>query len=237
VHRHLLRPLVIRFGTAIVGLVLLAGCTSNPQSTEDPAGLTAPPGTLTTFPSIAPARAPEQVAQDDRATAQAAMPTDADVPGFARPAQQPATTLKLCPARTQTVPDSIVHTFGFWSGTGANEGRTLTVAIVLDPANAPADRLLATLLPQDCAVDANGFHYVYDRQPYERSDGWSGTLNTILATDTRTGAHSYESAFVLSKGDALVNVVAGRSARDTFDPSVDEAARKYLDLVLDRLAV
>jgi len=29
-----LRPLVIRLGTAIVGLVLLAGCTSDSQSTS-----------------------------------------------------------------------------------------------------------------------------------------------------------------------------------------------------------
>jgi len=113
------------------------------------------------------------VAQDDRATAQAAMPTDAEVPDSPARLSKPATTLKSLPGPgPRPCPIRSCTTFGFWSGTGANEGRTLTVAIVLDPANAPADRLLATLLPQDCAVDANGFHYVYDRQPYERSDGW-----------------------------------------------------------------
>lgn len=218
----------------LLAVVVAAGCSTTP----DGSGVSdkAPPGTITPYASTAPAEPPAQVAKDNRALAQAAMPTNKDVPGFAA-AKPKAATLMLCPVLAKTVPGPIVHSYDVWSGRGANAGRTLAVTVVLDPAKAPADSMLATLLPQDCAVDAAGTHYVYDRQPQERSDGWEGVLNTIVATDLRTGRHSYASAYLMSKGDALVNVVATRAGRDRFDPSVDEAAAHYLDLVLGRFAV
>ncbi|MCI2416750.1 hypothetical protein MOQ72_04885 [Saccharopolyspora sp. K220] len=219
--------------TVAAGLVVLASCASGPFA-GGPAE-TAPPVSITRYADAAPPRPPEQVAVDNRAIAQAALPTDADLPGFASASPTEARLL-LCPTATETVPDSIVHASGSWSGTGDQAGRTLTVTVVFDPEKAPADRLLATLLPQDCAEDAGGFHYVYDRQPFEQSDGWSGALNTILATDTRTGQHSYRTAYLVSKGDALVNVVASRADRETFDPSVDETAAHALELVLGRFA-
>jgi hypothetical protein len=219
--------------TCALALAVLAGCSTTPA---DGVSDKAPPDTITPYASTAPPEPPEQVAKDNRALTRAAMPTGKEVPGFAaaRPKQA---TLMLCPTLAKTVPGSITQAYDVWSGRGANAGRTLAVTVVLDPAKAPADSMLATLLPQDCAVDANGMHYVYDRQPQERSDGWEGVLNTIVATDTRTGKHSYSTAYLMSKGDALVNVVASRAGRDRFDPSVDEAAAHYLDLVLGRFAV
>ncbi len=214
----------------LVALVL-AGCTAEPADDAS----TAPPDTITRYPSTEPAAPPEQVAKDNAAVAAAAVPTDADVPGFA-PAHPAEATLLLCPPLAQPVPGTVVHSFGGWAGTGADAGRTLAVTVVLDPRNAPADTLLATLLPPDCADEADGVRYIYDRQPVERPDGWTGVLNTIVTTDTRTGATRYDSAYLVSKGDALVNVVAGRADRDRFDPSVDESASRYLDLVLERFA-
>lgn len=210
----------------------LAGCTADPADDAS----TAPPDTITQYPSTAPAPPPEQVAKDNAEVAAAAVPTDADVPGFA-PARPTEATLTLCPPLARPVPTTIVHSFGVWEGTGADAGRTLAVTVVLDPRNAPADTLLATLLPPDCAEEADGLRYVYDRQPVERSDGWTGVLNTIVTTDTRTGATRYDSAYLMSKGDALVNVVAGCADRDRFDPSVDESATRFLELVLERFAV
>lgn len=218
----------------VLSLAVLAGCSTTPA--DSGVSDKAPPDTITPYASTAPPEPPAQVAKDNRALTRAAMPTGRDVPGFAA-AKPKQATLMLCPALAKTVPGSVVQAYDVWSGRGANAGRTLAVTVVLDPAKAPADTMLATLLPQDCAVDANGMHYVYDRQPQERSDGWEGVLNTIVATDLRTGKHSYATAYLMSKGDALVNIVATRAGRDRFDPSVDEAAAHYLDLVLGRFAV
>jgi len=110
---------------------------------------------------------------------------------------------------------------------------------VLDPKEAAPDTLLATLMPQDCPKrDENGTTYVHDRQPYER-DGWTGALNTSVAT-TAGGARYYESTYLISKGDALVNVVAGREPVDaatTFDPTVDEVAARCLDTMVERFPI
>ncbi|MGP4020382.1 hypothetical protein [Saccharopolyspora sp. 5N708] len=217
--------------TVAAGFVVLAGCSSPSDGLAD----TAPPVSITRYPDAAPARPPEQVAKDNRAIAEDALPADADLPGFA-PASPGEARLLLCPAVTEAVPDSVVHASKTWTGTGDQVGRTLTVTVVFDPQNAPADRLLATLLPPECAEDTGGFHYVYDRQPFEQSDGWSGVLNTILATDTRSGEHSYRTAYLVSKEDALVNVVASRAGRETFDPTVDETAADALKVVLRKFA-
>jgi len=211
----------------VAALLGLAGCTAGPA--DDPAA-TAPPDTITRYPSTAPAAPPSVVARENGATVAAALPTDADVPGFTRAADAP-TELKLCPTRVQTLPASVVHQSARWQGAD----RGLYVTAVLDPKQAPADTLLATLTPQDCPEQADGWTYVYDRQPFERSDGWTGTLNTILST-AADGRQRYESVYLLSKGDALVNVVASRENRATFDPTVDEAAAHYVELVLARFA-
>jgi hypothetical protein len=173
------------------------------------------------------------VARENGATVAAALPTDAEVTGFTRPAAPPPTTLKLCPTAPREVPPTLVHSAGFWSA----GPRSLAVVAVLDD-KAPADQLLATLSPQDCpAEDKDGNEYVYDRQPYESPDGWTGTLNTSLKTGP-AGDKSYESIYLLSKGEALVNVVAGGPVGPavSFDPAIDETAAHYLQLVLDRFA-
>ncbi|MPZ84287.1 MAG: hypothetical protein GEV28_29365 [Actinophytocola sp.] len=218
----------------LAALLVVAGCSSSGGSADDAARNTAPPGTVTPYASTEPPRPPKQVAKDNKAVAAAALPTS--VPGYA-PAPPKEASLKLCPTLVKTVPGSLVQAFNVWRGTGANAGRTLAVTVVYDPENAPADGMLATLLPPDCAAEADGTHYVYDRQPQERSDGWEGVLNTILATNTQTGAHSYETAYLMSKDDALVNVVASRANRDTFDPSVDQVAADTLETVLARFAI
>jgi hypothetical protein len=219
----------MRLIPALVACLALAACTSTPA--DDPEAV-APSNTITRYPSTAPPRPAEEVSRDNRASAAAAVPTDAEVPGLA-PARPKQAVLTLCPTLTFAVPASVTHAYGVWRG----GGRSLAVTAVLDPANAPADRLLATLFPPDCPSDVDGVTYVYDRQPIERSDGWTGALNTILATDTRTGKHSYQAAYLLSKGDALVNVIAGRDGRQRFDPSVDESAADHLELALARFAV
>lgn len=213
----------------VVLFFALTACTT----AQDPAAQ-APPDTITRFPSTAPPVPPSVVARENTTTVAAAVPTDAEVPGYTR--ATPPAVLMLCPTSTQELPKTIVHAAGTWAGAGDNADRTLAVTAVLDPQQAPADRLLATLMPADCPPRADGKEYVYDRQPYERSDGWTGVLNTILTTDTATGAHTYTSAYLLSKGDALVNVIATRQNRATFDPSVDEVAAHYMELVLDRFA-
>jgi hypothetical protein len=209
--------------------VLFFALTACATTAPDPEA-TAPPDTITRYPSTAPEAPPSVVARENGATVTAAVPTDADVPGYTR--ADPAGVLMLCPTAPQQVPASIVHATGTWSA----PERGLTVTAVLDPQNAPADTLLARLMPQDCPDRKDTKHYVYDRQPYERSDGWTGVLNTILATDTATGAQSYTSVYLLSKGDALVNVIADRANRATYDPSVDEVAAHFMELVLDRFA-
>ncbi|HEY0454397.1 hypothetical protein [Actinophytocola sp.] len=221
------RPLLCLAAVALV----LTGCSADP-SAEEAARNTAPPDTITPYASTSVPTS--RVVADNKAVTAAALPTS--VPGYA-PARPKEATLRLCPPLAKTVPGKLVQAFNVWHGTGANAGRTLAVTIVYDPENAPADSMLATLLPPDCATDAGGTHYVYDRQPQERSDGWEGVLNTILATDVQTGAHSYESAYLMSKGDALVNVVASRTNRATYDPTVDQVAADYLEAVLERFAV
>ncbi|GAB3442071.1 hypothetical protein GCM10027436_27340 [Actinophytocola sediminis] len=211
---------------ALVCCVVLTGCTATPA---DEAAAVAPPGTITPYASTEPPTPVADLARQNRDIAAAAVPTE--VAGFAPKATTEA-VLTLCPSLAAPVPAELVHAFGTWTAAG----RTLAVTVVLDPANAPADQLLATLLPSDCPAQADGVHYVFDRQPIERSDGWTGVLNTILATDQRTGAQSYTAAYLLSKGDALVNVVAGRADRATFDPSVDQTAADQLELTIARFA-
>ena len=87
----------------LVTALVLAGCTADP--TDDAS--TAPPNTITQYPSTAPAAPPEQVAKDDAEVAAAAVPTDADVPGFA-PARPAEATLTLCPPLARPVPGTAV---------------------------------------------------------------------------------------------------------------------------------
>lgn len=223
-----------RLLSCLAAVLVVAGCSSSGESADEAARNTAPPDTITPYASTAPPEPPAQVAKDHRAVAAAALP--ASVPGYT-PAPPDQATITLCPTLAKTVPGELVQAFNVWRGAGANAGRTLSVTVLYDPSNAPADSMLATLLPPNCATEADGASYVYDRQPQERSDGWSGVLNAILATNTRTGAHSYTSAYLMSKDDALVNVVASRANRDTFDPSVDEVAADTLETVLGRFAV
>lgn len=222
----------MKFLCALVFCAVLAGCSATPAA-DDPAGV-APPATISTYASTEPASPPAEVARQNRDVAAAAVP--ARVPGFT-PATAGEAVLRLCPSLSRPVPADLVHAFGVWSGSGRDAGRTLAVTAVLDPENAPADQLLATLLPSDCPAEADGVHYVFDRQPIERSDGWTGVLNTILATDQRTGEHTYEAAYLLSKGDALLNVVAGRADRSSFDPSVDETAADTVERAIAAFAV
>lgn len=221
----------MRKALAVVLSLVLAGCSAN--SGSDPADH-APPDTISRYPSTAPPVPPSAVARENGQTVAAALPTDAEVTGLTRPATPPPTTLKLCPTAPREVPASLVHAAGYWAG-GA--GQSLAVVTVLDQKN-PADQLLATLSPQDCPdKDDKGNQYVYDRQPYESKDGWTGTLNTSLRTDA-TGAKSYEAIYLLSKDQALVNVVASGPVGPTvnYDPAIDETAAHYLQLVLDRFA-
>jgi hypothetical protein len=214
---------------AVVLFLALTGCSANAGT--DPADV-APPDTITRYPSTAPVP-PSAVARENGEVVTAALPTDAEVTGLTRPAAPPPTTLKLCPTAPREVPSSLVHAAGYWSA-GA---RSLAVVTVLDQ-KTPADQLLATLTPQDCPdKDDEGNQYLYDRQPYESPEGWTGTLNTSLRTDA-TGNRSYEAIYLLSKNDALVNVVAGGPVGPTvnFDPAIDETAAHYLQLVLDRFA-
>ncbi|OLF08029.1 hypothetical protein BLA60_24470 [Actinophytocola xinjiangensis] len=226
----------MKFLCALVFCVVAAGCSagcSAPPAADDPAGV-APPATISTYASTEAPAPPAEVARANRDVARAAVP--ARVPGFT-PAGAGEAVLRLCPSLSRVVPADLVHAFGVWSGTGRDAGRSLAVTAVLDPENAPADQLLATLLPSDCPAQVDGVHYVFDRQPIERSDGWTGVLNTILATDQATGERSYEAAYLLSKGDALLNVVAGRAGRATFDPSVDQTAADTVERAIAAFAV
>jgi hypothetical protein len=219
------RVLVVLFA------LVLAGCSASPGDSAD----VAPPDTITRYPSTEPPVPPSAVARQNGQTVAAAMPTDAEVTGLTRPASPPPTTLKLCPTAPRTVPSSLVHAAGFWAG---GTGQSLSVVAVLDQ-KTPADQLLTTLSPQDCpSKDDKGNQYLYDRQPYETKDGWEGSLNTSLRTDS-AGNKSYEAIYLLSKNEALVNVVAGGPVGPTvnFDPAIDETAAHYLQLVLDRFAV
>jgi hypothetical protein len=220
----------------LLGFVLafaVAACTG--ESTEDETS--APPGTVSRYVSSTAPVPPSVAAQQNAAIAAAALPSDADVPGYTRPADQPTTVLKLCPTIVEVLETDVVRASVFWR-TAAQDASIYAVA-VLDPVNAPADRLMATLAPPDCPDrDEGGTRYVHDRQPYER-DGWTGWLNTSLATPL-SGARYYQSSYLLSKGDALVNVAADRvvvDATTSFDPTVDAAATHCLEVVLDRFAV
>jgi hypothetical protein len=219
----------MRKALALLLFLALAGCSAN--SGTDPADV-APPDTISRYPSTAPVP-PSAVARENGQTVAAALPTDAEVTGLTRPATPPPTMLELCPTAPREVPSSLVHAAGYWSG----GGQSLAVVTVLDQ-KTPADQLLATLTPQDCPdKDDKGNQYLYDRQPYETPEGWTGTLNTSLRTDP-TGTRSYEAIYLLSKNDALVNVVAGGPVGPTvnFDPAIDETAAHYLQLALDRFA-
>ncbi len=210
--------------------LVLTGCAAGPDDSAD----VAPPDTISRYPSTAPPVAPSDVARENGQVVAAAMPTDAEVTGLTRPATPPPATLRLCPTAASEVPSSLVHAAGYWAG-GA--GQSLAVVAVLDQ-KTPADQLLATLSPQNCPdKDDQGNQYLYDRQPYESKDGWTGTLNTSLRT-APTGARTYEAIYLLSKNDALVNVVAGGPVGPAvnFDPAIDETAAHYLQLVLDRFA-
>lgn len=208
-----------------------AACTD--ESSGDEAS--APTGTVSQFPSSTASVPSSVTAQQNAAIAAAALPTDVDVPGYTRPANQPTTVLKLCPTIVETVTSDVVRASVLWR-TAAQDGSIYAVA-VLDPVNAPANQLMATLAPPDCPDRGEGgTTYVHDRQPYER-DGWTGWLNTSLATPV-SGARYYQSSYLLAKGDALVNVVADRvvDATTSFDPTVDAAATHCVEIVVDRFA-
>lgn len=218
----------------LAAVLLATACTTSGESPEEAARNTAPPGTITPYASTAQPVPPAQVAANNKAAATAAIP--ASIPGYT-PAPPPTATLRLCPPLAKPVPRDLVQAFNVWQGTGPNAGRTLAVTVIYDPEKAPADSMLATLQPPDCPTDVNGMQYIYDRQPQDRSDGWSGVLNTILSTDTKSGARSYESAYLMAKDSVLVNVIASRADRATLDPSVDEIAATTLEKVLAQLAV
>ena len=222
---------------ALLGVALvfaLVACTGESGGDET----SAPAGTVSQLPSSLPTAPPSVLAQQNAAIVAAALPTGADVPGYTRPANLPTTVLKLCPTIVETVPSEVVRASVLWRGAAQGTAESVYAVAVLDPVNAPADRLMATLAPPDCPDrDEGGTTYVHDRQPYER-DGWTGWLNTSLATPV-SGARYYQSSYLLSKGDALVNVVADRTLADattSFDPTVDEAATHCVELVLDRFA-
>jgi len=227
----------MKYVRALLGVVLvfaLAACTDEPSRDEEPR---APTGTVSQLPGSLSSVPPSVVAQQNAAIVAAALPTDADVPGYTRPASQPPTVLKLCPTIVETVTSDVVRASVLWRGSAQDTAASVYAVAVLDPVNAPADQLLATLAPPDCPERGEGgTTYVHDRQPYER-DGWTGWLNTSLVTPV-SGARYYQSSYLLSKGDALVNVVADRGvdATTSFDPTVDAAAKHCVELVLDRFA-
>lgn len=201
-------------------LLLLAFLTLTACTTPQDPAATAPPDTISRYPSTAPPATRDNTI--------AVLPTDAEVPGYTRTQTDPV--LKLCPTSPQDVPSSITHAFGAWQA----GDRTMTVAAARE-----ADQLLATLAPPDCPdKDDQGNTYRYDRQPYESPDGWVGSLNTSMRT-TPAGTKQYEAIYLLSKGDAVVNVVAAAPVGPTvnYDPATDEVAAHYLQLVLNRFAV
>jgi hypothetical protein len=218
----------------LLAALVLAGCSAG--GTGDPADQ-APPVTVSSYASMSATEAPPVARRDDAAVVAAAVPPD--VPGYTKPADQPRdVVVRLCPGIVAKLAGGVVRASALWAGTGAEGDRSLYAVAVLDPEQAPADRLLATLVPQDCpARDENGTTYVHDRQPYDR-DGWTGSLDTSLAT-TSSGTRHYESTYLIAKGDALVNVVASRpvDANTTFDPGVDEAAARCVDTMVERFAV
>lgn len=221
---------VVGFALLVFGL---AGCTAGPAESSDKA----PPVTVSHYESATSAVPPSAVARENKDIVTAALPADADLPGYSRPGGDVPTILKLCPTIVQTL-TSEVHESAAWQGEAPGTQAMVYVATVLDPERAPADKLLATLAPPDCpADDGHGTQFGYDRQPYER-DGWSGSLNTVLATSTTGGAPYYEAIYLVSKGDALVNVIVDGTidGSATFNPAVDETAAHYIELVLDRFA-
>jgi hypothetical protein len=211
----------------------LAACTDESGGDDE---TSATKVTVSQLPSSTGSVPPSVLAQQNAAIAAAALPTDADVPGYTRPANQPTTVLKLCPTIVETITSDVVRASVLWRTTA--QDTSIYVVAVLDPVNAPADQLMATLAPPDCPDRGDGgTTYVHDRQPYER-DGWTGWLNTSLATPV-SGARYYQSSYLLSKGDALVNVVADRvvvDATTSFDPTVDAAATHCVEIVVDRFA-
>jgi len=219
---------------AVLGVLVLAGCSAGAGGG---AADQAPPVTVSSYASMSETVAPPVATRDDAAVVAAAVPSD--VPGFTKRADQPQTVVvRLCPGVVDQLVGGTVQASTLWAGTGADADRSLYAVAVLDPEQAPADRLLATLVPQDCPKrDENGTTYVHDRQPYDR-DGWTGLLNTSLAT-TSSGTRYYESTYLISKGDALVNVVASApaGAAANFEPSVDEAAARCVDTIVERFAV
>jgi hypothetical protein len=199
---------------------VLAGCSAGGGG--GPAGQ-APPVTVSSYVGMSQTVAPPVATRDDAAVVAAAVP--AEMPGYTKDADQPTVVVRLCPGVVEQLAGGTVRASALWAGDG-------------DRSLYAADRLLATLVPQDCPKrDENGTTYVHDRQPYDR-DGWTGFLNTSLAT-TSSGTRYYESAYLISKGDALVNVVASApaGAATTFDPSVDEAAARCVDTMVERFAV
>jgi hypothetical protein len=217
-----------RWTRAVLGVLVLAGCSAG----GGPAGQ-APPVTVSSYVGMSQTVAPPVATRDDAAVVAAAVP--AEMPGYTKDADQPTVVVRLCPGVVEQLAGGTVRASTLWAG---DADRSLYAVAVLDPERAPADRLLATLVPQDCPKrDENGTTYVHDRQPYDR-DGWTGFLNTSLAT-TSSGTRYYESAYLISKGDALVNVVASApaGAATTFDPSVDEAAARCVDTMVERFAV
>jgi len=194
----------------------------------------------TIISETADAGSPPVAVRDNGAVVAAALPGDADVPGYTRQPDPPRdVVVKLCPSVVETLAGDTVQASNIWRGTGADAGRWVYAVAALDAAQAPPDKLLATLMPPACpARDDDGTTYVHDRQPYER-DGWTGALNTSVAT-TAAGARYYEATYLISKGDALVNVVAGREAIDAstaFDATADEVAARCLDTMVQRFTI
>jgi hypothetical protein len=203
-------------------LTLTAGtaCTAEPVENLTPE-----------VPVSAPSATGAAAAELNAEVVAAALPTDADVPGYTRLTQQPATFVRLCPSITETFDGPEVHASGTWR----NDSGAVYVVTVLDPENAPVDELLSKLAPSTCPErDGNGTKYLHDKQPFTRA-GWTGDVNKSLVTPIAGGQY-YVVSYLLSKGDALVNVIVDGTLAPgtTGNPAVDETAESQVELVLDR---
>src|SRR5262245_61112874 len=115
--------------TGVLVLVFgLTACTAEPAGNHDKA----PPGTVTRYESPTSAAPPTVVVREYSAVVTAALPTDADLPGYTRPAGDVPTILKLCPTIVETL-TAEVHGAGAWQGTGGGTQPLVYVATVLDP--------------------------------------------------------------------------------------------------------
>lgn len=226
-----------RLLVVLIMFATLTACSVSPvPSTKQQSDKQMPTPTWASASSpLPPIHSPDPtVTAKNRDTVRAALPGDGEVSGFTRVRQPVA--IMLCPALTRAVPKAITYSAKVWSGTGEDKDQILSIVAGYDPTRSITDSLINTLM-QTCPEDTKKFHYVYDRQPYEKDDGWSGVLNTTLITELRTGKQRYQVAYLISKNGAMVNVVVIKDNQTVFDPAVDEAAASFLEAVLKRFAV